>query len=80
MELNSSTLGDITQIITAITAFGAMLLAWRTSFKITKVGEKVEAVHLATNSLQDKLVEATAIAAHAEGVVVGRLEEKNENR
>lgn len=76
MELNSSTLGDITQIITALTAFGAMLLAWRASFKISKVADKVDDVHKATNGLVDKLVDTTAVAARAEGVAAALTEKK----
>jgi hypothetical protein len=75
--MNGSMLGDITQIITALTAFGAMLLAWRASFKINKVADKVDDVHRATNGLVDKLVDTTATAARAEGLAVGLADKAN---
>lgn len=36
--------------------------------KLDQVAEKVEAVHVATNSLTDRLVETTKVEAHAAGV------------
>lgn len=35
-------------------------------------GRKIEAVHIATNSLTDRLVETTRTEAHAAGVKEGR--------
>lgn len=70
--------GEIAQIITALTAFGAMMLSWVVALRVNKVGIQVEKVHLATNSLQDKLVAATASASRAEGVEAGRLESKEQ--
>ncbi len=72
--------GEIAQIITALSAVSACLLSWRNSRKIEKVDVKVEQVHLATNSLQDKLVAATATASKAEGVEQGRAEERDRTK
>ena len=55
-------------IITALTAFGAMLLSWRNGRGIKAIEGKVEVVHKATNSLQDALVKAVRKAAHMQGV------------
>lgn len=69
-----SVIGEIAQLLTAIAAVGAMVLSWRSSLKINKVGRDVEKVHLATNSMKDELVKATAAASRAEGVEAGRNE------
>lgn len=69
-----SVIGEIAQLLTAIAAVGAMVLTWRNSLKINKVGAQVEEVHLATNSMKDELVKATAKASRAEGVEAGRNE------
>jgi len=55
------TWGEAAQLITALAAVGALLMSWRTN-------RKVEIVHKATNSLTERLVETTKIAAHAEGM------------
>jgi hypothetical protein len=53
-------IGDIAQIITALAAVGALLLSWSNN-------RKIEAVHVATNSLTDRLVATTRTEAHAAG-------------
>ena len=78
--MSEGTLSQIVQLITALTAFGAMALSWVVALRVKKVGQQVEAVHLATNSMQDKLVAATAVASHAEGVTAGRVEQRAEDR
>lgn len=52
-----------------IGAIGALIVS-------IKGNQKIEAVHRATNSLQDKLVEATRLAAIAAGRLEGIAEEK----
>ncbi len=57
--------GEVAQIITSlatlVAACGALLVGWRNSTKI-------EQVHIATNSLTDRLVATTKSEAHAAGV------------
>jgi hypothetical protein len=36
-------LTEIASLVSALTAFGAMMLSWRNSFKIKEVDKKVEA-------------------------------------
>lgn len=65
-------MGELAQLVTSIATLlgviGTLVLGWRNTNKIAAVDVKVEQVHLATNSLQDKLVASTAKASHAEGV------------
>ncbi len=51
----------ITSLATLVAAIGALLIGWRNAAKI-------EAVHIATNSLTDRLVNTTRTEAHAAGV------------
>ena len=57
--------GEIAQIITSLATLvasaGAFILGWRNA-------NKIEQVHIATNSMKDELVAVTAKASHAEGV------------
>lgn len=64
----------ITSITTGVST---VLVAW-IAYKTAMLGRAVEKVHLATNSMKDALVEATAKASRAEGVTAGKLEEKAE--
>lgn len=48
--------------------------------KISKVEEKVEVIHLATNSMKDAIVAVTERAAMSEGREAGRIQEKAETR
>ncbi len=41
---------------------------------LASLGEKIEEVHRATNSLTDRLVETTRVEAHAAGVKEGKKE------
>ncbi len=63
--------GEIAQIITSlatlVAAVGALLVGWRNSARI-------EAVHVATNSMKDELVDLTAKSSKAEGNLAGRAE------
>jgi hypothetical protein len=64
---------ELIQIIastaTLVAAIGTLLMSYRNSTKI-------EAVHLATNSMKDELVRATASASKAEGLEQGRAEQR----
>ncbi len=51
----------ITSLATLVAAIGALMISWRNAAKI-------EAVHIATNSLTDRLVNTTRTEAHAAGV------------
>ncbi len=84
------TAGELSQIITAVgvlltamSSFGAFAISWRNgrkleiaNAKLEIASAKIEQVHVATNSLQDKLVAATASASKAEGIEIGRAETK----
>ena len=59
------TIGEFSQLLTAFAAVGALAMSFYNSRKIREV-------HLATNSMKDELVAATAKSSKAEGV----LEEK----
>ncbi len=59
-------LGDISQLMTAIAALGALYLGWRNS-------RKLEIVHKATNSMHDEIVGLT----RRDGIVEGRALEKS---
>lgn len=85
MVLASSTISDITELVkelaplvSAFGALGAVYLGVVNSRKIVSVVEKVEAVHIATNSMKDQLVASVAEQEHAKGVIVGRQEVKSE--
>jgi hypothetical protein len=65
-------LGAIASLIAALTSSFAIIMAIMNRTKLTIIGDKVEQVHIATNSLQDKLVQATAAASRAEGFEAAR--------
>lgn len=54
-------------VITAVGSLGSLIVSWRSLAKI-------EAVHIATNSMKDALVKVTGEAEHAKGVQQGRSE------
>lgn len=58
--------------IVALSNLGIAVLAYRTQKEVKRVGENVEVIHKATNSLNDKLVASTAKASKAEGVAEER--------
>jgi hypothetical protein len=68
--------------IAAWTGFGAMVIsaivpaatAYVMLRKLKNVEVKVEEVHVATNSLTDRLVATTKLEAHAAGLKEGRSE------
>lgn len=66
---------DTAQIIiaaaTLITALGALITGVVNTLRIVSVSGNVQKIELATNSMKDALVEATAKAALAEGTAVG---------
>jgi hypothetical protein len=70
------TYGEIAQILTAVAAIGALLNSLRNGRKLSAVVEKVDEVHLATNSITDRLVETTKTEAHAAGLKEGRGEQR----
>lgn len=59
-----SHIGEIAQLITAVVLALNFWQSWRN-------GRKIEAVHLATNSMKDALVASTAKESYAAGVKQG---------
>ena len=62
-------------VIAAWAAFGSMLVSAFTAIvtafillRTKEIGTKIELVHIATNSLTDRLVATTRLEAHAAGV------------
>lgn len=45
-----------------------------------KTAEKIDLLERNTNSIKDALVESTAVASHAKGMVAGRLQEMRGER
>ncbi len=66
-------MGELAQLITSlatlVAACGAVVMSWRNS-------RKIEAVHIATNSLTDRLVATTRSDATQAGIAEGRKIEK----
>lgn len=77
--------GEIALIITAIgtllsavaSASAAVIGAFNT-LKLNRTAEQVEKIEVATNSMKDQLVAATASSSHALGKTEGRQEVKDE--
>jgi hypothetical protein len=65
-------IGEIAQLITAIVL---ALNFWQSR----QNGKKIEAVHLATNSMKDALVESTSKESYARGVKAGEVSSHNLN-
>ena len=61
------TVGDVTQLITALTIAYNVWQTWR-------VKQNVQKIETATNSMKDALVAATAKASLAEGTAAGLAE------
>jgi hypothetical protein len=61
-------LAEIAQVLTAIASLIAAIASLRNS-------RKIKEVHLATNSLVDRLVASTRLEAHAAGVKEGETHE-----
>jgi hypothetical protein len=61
------TLGDVAQLITAMSAFGALVLSY---FNRRAINE----VHISTNSRMDQLLEMNKKSSRAEGLKEGREE------
>lgn len=68
----------IVAIATLVTAVAAAIVSLMNTFRIVRVARNVEKIEVATNSMKDALVLATAKASHAEGtaegLAAGRLE------
>lgn len=73
--------GDIALIITALgsllaamSSAAAVVLGALNARRLLPIAEQVQKIEVATNSMKDRLIEATAKSEHAAGVVVGRAE------
>ena len=67
-------LHDVADILTAIAAIVAAVMAFNASKKSDENGTKIQAVHVDLNSRLTQLITATGAAAHAEGLEAGRKE------
>jgi len=65
------TLSDITSLISAVAALGAVVVSAINS-------RKINAVHVDINSRMSQLLEVSGNAAHAEGVMQGRKDQRAE--
>ena len=77
---------SVTSLVAAIGSIIAIILGYLNHMRLQTVSDsniasdtkmqiitdKVEQVHLATNSMKDQLVAATASASKAEGIAIGR--------
>ena len=70
------TVAEVAQLITSIATLIGVLRGLNISLgnakKIEAQAENVKKIELATNSMKDALVAATAKASHAEGVAEGK--------
>jgi hypothetical protein len=66
----SISIGEVAQLITAVVL---ALNFWQSR----RNGQKIEAVHLATNSMKDALVESTSKESYARGVKAGEVSSMN---
>lgn len=64
--------GEIAQLLTALSAVGALIVSILNRRTIKNVGAAVEQVHVATNSMKDELVHEVRESAHAAGFLKGR--------
>lgn len=69
----------LTGLLGTIPGIIAAVVAIRVSFKVTATQSDVKKIELATNSMKDALVAATAKASLAEGLAAGRAEVTAEN-
>lgn len=74
------TLEAFGQIITALTALGAMLFTWHNSRKLNATNQHISDVHIAFNSRMDEMLALTKKAAMAEGVRQGTEEGLKQGR
>ncbi len=64
---------ELQLLITLINVFGIVMVAW-----LTYMNRKaIHQVHVSLNSRLSELIEATRLAAHAEGVKEGQTNGKN---
>jgi hypothetical protein len=64
--------GELGTLLYGTAGFGSLCLQIYNAFKSNKRDEKVEQIHLATNSLKDELVATTHKEAYTAGVKKGR--------
>lgn len=65
--------------LTAMTSSAAVIIGALNARRINRQSAKIEEVHRSTNGLKDELVNSTAVANHALGVIAGRREVNEEN-
>ena len=64
----------ISSLPPTLAACAALVISTKNGRHVNELTIRIEEVHKATNSLADRLIEATRAAAHAAGVVEGRAE------
>ena len=65
-------------LITAMASAAAVVIGAFNSIKLSRTAQQVEKIEVATNSMKDALVAATAKGEHAAGVAQGRADMKAE--
>lgn len=70
----------LAQLVTALVLAFNCWQTWRNGQKSNRIAADVKTIELATNSMQDALVAATAKAALAEGTAVGLEQGRKELR
>jgi outer membrane murein-binding lipoprotein Lpp len=61
-------------LLTAIASGTAVIIGALNTIKLNRTAADVRKIEVATNSMKDQLVAATATGAHAEGVAQGRAD------
>lgn len=67
-------IGAIGTLISAMASSAALLIGALNTRKLNRTAANVQKIELATNSMKDALVAATAKGEHAAGVVQGRAD------
>ena len=65
---------SIGSLVAAVTSSISVIISAWSARKLIPVVDQVQKIEVATNSMKDALVAATAKAEHAAGVVAGRAE------
>lgn len=65
-------------VLTSVASATAVIIGALNTIKLNRTAAQVEKIEIATNSMKDALVSATASSAHAQGKSEGREEVKTE--
>lgn len=82
-----SWLADVSQFLTPIGVLATAWVSWdnkrilrKQNLEQARLASNVEKIEIATNSMKDELVKATARASRAEGLAEGRESVERSNR